>query len=129
VSIEVGDTFGRWRVVRRAEAGFIGNQRRGRWVVRCTCRHTATVFGHDLRRGRSSGCSSSTGQLPERAAACRAMAERSETIDEVSTAVRQVLEAEDVDDRVIARVVEELAARKVAVGRGSGPTSGATVKA
>ena len=57
---------------------------------------------------------------------------RAHVVGAASSAVRRVLEAEDIEEHVIARVenaLEDLAARKASPGRGEGPTGGTTVKA
>lgn len=60
--IEVGATFGRWTVVRRASPARRSSAEaydRARVVVHCVCGRERYAFEVDLHTGRTQGCSSS----------------------------------------------------------------------
>lgn len=72
-----GRRFGRWMVVRRAGAKWIGNRKRIVWLCRCDCGKSRKVMGSLLRSGESQSCgclcrdNRSTGRTPEEEIAIR----------------------------------------------------------
>jgi hypothetical protein len=104
VSIEVGDRFGRWTVTRRSGSKLFGATRRALWAVRCECGHRAVIPGRYLSEGISTGCSTSTSNLAEEAAACRQAWEREQRTQTLRAELRAKLEEHDAPAELVADV-------------------------
>lgn len=126
MSIEVGDRFGRWSVVRRGGTERLSGKSRRQWAVRCECGHRATVFGKYLREGKSTGCSPSTGKLADEAAACRRAWERKRATRTLRAELLDVLEQHGPSPELVADVEAVLEAHEQTVTPGLGVTRSAT---
>ena len=129
MSIEAGDQFGRWLVVRRAESGWLSGKSRAQWVCRCACGFRATVFGRYLSAGKSLGCSTNTGQTAEEATACRRQWERDQATHALRDKLLALFEEHRVADELVAaaEAVFEAHARNPQVASGMGATGSDTV--
>lgn len=130
MSIEVGDQFGRWRVVRRAGTEWLSGKSRRRWAVRCDCGFKAIVFGRYLTAGKSTGCAPSNGQLAEKSTACRRAWERKHVTRTLRAELLDVLEQHSPSAELVADVEAVLEAHEQnpVVAPGLGATGSDTVR-
>jgi len=56
--VQVGERFGRYKVVRHAAPTLTSGGLRATVTVECVCGHENVVLEAELKRGRSAGCSS-----------------------------------------------------------------------